>query len=196
MALFDDVRAAAIYSAYRSLIAGNSDGLVQPWDVYSRQLVEFSSEYLWRALRQAEKDGYLENLELGSKYFVLTDQGIKDVENQERWYRESFERVCGRDPVSLGAVPQWLATDDLGSLKEAELNELRDLLAKCREVIAAARVTQMEKSQADQHVKAAQEIAEAPTPKLRAIWQLIRPFTESFLSELAKRILGILLPGS
>ena len=49
----------------------------------------------------------------------------------------------------------------------------------------------------DQHVKAAQEIAEAPTPELRChLAAASDPFTNPFLSELAKRISSsILLPG-
>jgi hypothetical protein len=72
------------------------------------------------------------------------------------------------------------------------VDELRALLLECISVIRQANLSQQDRADAEQRIKAAQEATEAPNPPLKVVVDLIKPFSSSFLGELAKKIVNLI----
>jgi hypothetical protein len=140
-----------------------------------------------------EEDLYTSIGRTGFGRYRITNKGIRYVEEKLQHCKTSLSDVLkSAEKAAENEPDRWKRADFLGELPASRVDELRALLLECISVIRQANLSQQDRADAEQRIKAAQEATEAPNPPLKVVVDLIKPFSSSFLGELAKKIVNLI----
>ncbi len=202
MIRLEDVKLAILFRYYEVVIEGSGDDYISIVRLLDGTSLQRRLGLAARAAEESESEGLLKSPapDLGvdePEEYQITNKGIRFVElhhsrAQQLW--AGFAEISTQEREQLSS-DAWKQPDELGEIGTSALGEVRTLLQRCIELIDEANLSQSDRVDAAQRVKAAQEAIEAPHPPWRAVVELVRPFTNSFLGELAKQIVSKIFGG-